>query len=83
MNLLNSGQDFINLTGDTSCSSWGSSFFSLSETLPKVISYIYIYKYYSNVTLFETRRPGTFLGTHKISPKMTSSYIFVAFINIS
>ena len=36
--LLNSGQDFINLTGDTSCSSWGSSWdhpFSLKARPPK------------------------------------------------
>ena len=42
--LLNSGQDFINLTRDTSCSSWGSSWgssiFSQSETPQKVISCI-------------------------------------------
>ena len=44
-NILNSGQDFINLTGDTSCSSggssWGSSIFSESETPKKVISCTY------------------------------------------
>ena len=44
-NILNSGQDFINLTGDTGWpswgSSWGSSIFSQSETPPKVISCTY------------------------------------------
>ena len=43
--LLKSGQDFINLTGDTSCSSWGSSWgssiFSQSENPQEVISCTY------------------------------------------
>ena len=51
--LLNYGQDFINLTGDTSCSSWGSSWvsswgssiLSQSETPQKVINCISIYIY--------------------------------------
>ena len=46
-NIPSSGQDFSNLTGDTSCSSWGSSWgssiFSKSETPQKVISCTYKY----------------------------------------
>ena len=90
--ILNSGQDFIDMTGDTGWPSWGSSwvilgiipFLSKRDT-PKsdqlyiyiyiyIYMYIYIYihiKYYSNVTLFEPRRPGIILGT----PKMTPSWI--------
>ena len=74
----NHGQDLINPAGDTSCSSWGSSWgssiFSQNETPQKVISCTYKELIKRN-TFWAPETRGALLGTPKITPKMTPSCI--------
>ena len=84
--ILNSGQDCITLTGDTSCSSWGSSWgsslFSQNETPQKVFSCTYTLLIKCN-TFWAPETRSTF-GHPQDHPQDDSKlYVCCLFIDIS